>query len=154
MPRSRTNAVSLLSLLLCLALLGLWVRSGWRSDTVWYAGERSTVSVNSETGRILFVWAKGPSPPLGFDGYFARHRSPLWHHVKHLFVFRAFESGNQTWAAQAPHWAAALAAAAPALWLRRHDPRRRPGHCTACGYDLRATPQQCPECGHRPSPVG
>ena len=54
----------------------------------------------------------------------------------------------------APYWAiAGLAALPPVLVLvrRRRTLRRlRFGRCTRCGYDLRATPGRCPECGAVP----
>ena len=50
-----------------------------------------------------------------------------------------------------PAWFPALLfAILPAFWLRRRRierKRNRIGFCQKCGYDLRATPQRCPECG-------
>jgi predicted amidophosphoribosyltransferase len=58
-----------------------------------------------------------------------------------------------------PYWLLVLLfAIAPAWWVLRWRHRwiaRRikQGLCPVCGYDLRASPQRCPECGrHVPVP--
>jgi hypothetical protein len=55
-----------------------------------------------------------------------------------------------------PYWAMlTLAAILPAAWLRGLlilQRRRATGCCERCGYDLRASPDRCPECGTQPMP--
>jgi hypothetical protein len=53
------------------------------------------------------------------------------------------------------YWLIIILGAAPLLWWgirskNRAGKRAKPGSCLHCGYDLRATPDRCPECGNVP----
>jgi hypothetical protein len=60
------------------------------------------------------------------------------------------------------YWLLALVTGAWPAWRgarllgqrRRHRRAARAGRCLGCGYDLRATPERCPECGLQPIPAG
>ena len=59
-----------------------------------------------------------------------------------------FASG---WSVHVPDWflvlAFAIAPLARIAVAARYRERLREGRCPGCGYDLRASPDQCPECG-------
>jgi hypothetical protein len=73
---------------------------------------------------------------LGFDA-FSFPRRGAW--------------GRHTWGVLVPHWLpAVLLAVLPLAWIgvhRRRVRRATRGLCSRCGYDLRASPGRCPECG-------
>jgi len=72
----------------------------------------------------------------------------------------AWDSGHDlrgsTWRIVVPIWTLAAATAVLPLYSvlslrrRRRHYRRNRGLCESCGYDLRATPDRCPECGTIP----
>jgi hypothetical protein len=147
--------VSVLSLILCLATVGLWVRSYWAHDVFYrYSGGAKGFQLHSSTGDVVVYLGRNSPGVARADG---------WHHFAQptfrsvtipMFRFdRApLESGFK-WIIGTPHWLPALLfALAPAWWLlgpwRRQSKRRKLGLCLNCGYDLRATPARCPECGH------
>lgn len=85
---------------------------------------------------------------LGWQYYRQRSSQPLGDAPVIATVY------HDTTALCIPYWGLVTAAALlPAAWLlatlRRMVRGRRIGRglCAACGYDLRATPDRCPECG-------
>ena len=170
MRRRLFTLVSALSLLLCISTAVLWVRSYHVADAfTWSRWEASAgysgTGVLSEHGRLLWndmrLPRKGQPPDdLGLSWTREQPRpylpsasaGPAWERAGFRWSWLQDDViGLRGRAGSAPHWAAvSLSAVLPASWLVRRCRRARRGRaglCASCGYDLRATPGRCPECG-------
>jgi hypothetical protein len=152
MARTLFILFALASALLCLALAGVGIRSFYRVEKFQYVWDGGTgMMVIPKKGRLDMLYFKA----AGQDPGFLRIRgSP--HSIggtdygRRVLGFGAGVSPAGGRYVNLPFWALALACAAPPALLVRTQLRRRrtrPGLCPACGYDLRGTPTQCPECG-------
>ena len=99
------------------------------------------------------AWKEQFGPVINFErASFDMGRIPLISNTREL---RLFAAGCAYWIS-IPDWAAVIALAIfPAIACyqrRRRSLRERieQNLCVACGYDLRATPHRCPECGTVP----
>ena len=191
--RYALNTLAALSLLLCVASVGLWVRSYWRADGISFhsfrtadgrADKRTLLAISASAHFIIstdtrqmivvdFVHHPGgflDRSPQGWRFFVhpassPSQASPAGFHVLGLLVAHIGGNGIYTsdgkvqmnWSITSvaiPHWMVVLISAALPMWwwlmrrrrlLRVH--RLNHGLCVGCGYDLRATPDRCPECG-------
>jgi hypothetical protein len=144
------NLLTALSLLLCVAVCALWVRSYFVQDMLYVPVGRHTAVIQSASGQLFTIvvrqsigarWLRqGPTAPDG-----ASRTGALVH------LRWDFGSRSRSQYLILPHWPVAALAALPfvvrALIRRRRRGGIGSGLCTRCGYDLRATPDKCPECG-------
>jgi hypothetical protein len=161
MKRRLLNLLTLVSLLLCVAVVVLWVRSYWAQDFFFIESGRQQIGLSSLWGGLRVEWYPLNQPPP-VRWRFGRWRIPIHGHILvekgqtvralgDFAVQRAEPWPDVAAGVRFPHWAALSAAALiPAMRGRRWNVRRRRqrrGLCPGCGYDLRATHDPCPECG-------
>jgi hypothetical protein len=158
--RRLLNLLTVLSLLLCVAVCVLWVRSYSRyTEVQWgkYLGlglHEYHLLASDGSGYYLGSYPPllrmGPGGPLavryeGMGFLFVRGTEAL---IPPGNVDLVDDAGVYHYVVGVPIWSLALASAfLPAGRLVRRSRYHRPGRCRSCGYDLRATPDRCPECG-------
>ncbi len=159
MRRKLFNIAAVLSLVLCVATVAIWIRSHRRSDELCWCSSTTgyipVVSVQSGEGSAMFVY----HPTLPKDRLtFHFQSTPIntfpgwdWPGTSALNRLGFYGRWGLDRVVFLPFWAVLLVSSfLPAIWLgcqRRRSRRRKLGRCLRCGYDLRATPDRCPECG-------
>lgn len=164
------NTLTVVSAVLALLVAGSWARSYWRSDSLIVLSRdgRTLRAVLVPKGRVtgLIRHENTPLPRWGVRPGFSHGSGAADDGLIYPQSFAGFGSSHLVagppWNSDVahisiPHWfLLTLFATLPAVRFYRHLRRRRIaqiGHCRQCGYDLRATPDRCPECGTVPGKV-
>jgi len=175
------NVLAAVSLMLWVATLALWVWSEWWTDRLSWRHNESVRSVASVRGDIVIDInvenaSMAPASYFGLEQYPRDDLQPIqlrWcSYPVAPYTFDIRNWGGFWWSAVrtpaaiqgvelvVPHWSLAVAIVSlpltrTTLWLKRRVLarwRRNSNLCPTCGYDLRATPDRCPECGTPAAP--
>jgi hypothetical protein len=162
-PRRLFTLCSAVSLLLCVALcaswaLGLHTDGGPRSRQPVLKPPEQTSFAFGFSGSQLTIAMTTPPYALGTPAHVRYGRSEfLGVSVGREARYGELINGRVTaWLGDTASvtissWYAVLATAIAPAWAVVHQRRRRRrslrGLCPVCGYDLRASPERCPECG-------
>jgi hypothetical protein len=160
------TALTALSLLLCLATAGDWVNSYRR---YWFVGRETESGLNevgSDWGGLYLLRVTTnltrPGVSYGYDPQDYRGSDVLergFGATRERWKPMRLLSGpsSREWCVIIPHWVfVTIFAIAPTFRFRawrRQRRRAKVGTCVKCGYDLRATPDRCPECGTVPNGI-
>ncbi len=169
--RGRRNILPLLSLALAVAALAAYPLARNRVAGVAASGFGLAGAAAVGDGGLL-AGGVGRDVRTEGGGHFLAFAEPPWVVGEAAGVFdRGAERQASKWgfsltrpdpavkgsgvAARVPLWSvAALCCILPLVRLRsilRVARRRRSGRCAGCGYDLRHSPDRCPECGLAPA---
>jgi hypothetical protein len=159
MIRGLLNLLTALSLLLCVAVVVLWVRSQWESDRVMRGSPWDTdtqVVVMSSDGVISVGLFQGFNRMVGWC-WVTESAAPYdaypWTVWGRLGFGSRWDAGPDQYGCRSrviefPTWLVAVSLSMLPLRFALGRPGRpKCGLCARCGYDLRATPGRCPECG-------
>lgn len=154
--------MTVLSCLACAAFCAAWARTYWFADSVDLDSSEQSALVATMPGQVRICW---PSPfmqvkPKSRGWLFSSVKRHSQSHVDLAssgFTRVSITLGGSAFTyVQFPFWA--LVAASGVLPVSRWSVatirtlrRRRLGLCRSCGYDLRASPERCPECGAAPA---
>lgn len=154
---------SAFSLLVLLVAAAMWVRSYyWWDSAAWPTGTSNALSVSSQFGGINILesyyvphsryFGFRPERPtkLGMSSFRCDPYRSYWRLDTANAILGFYYDYLPTLYRRLliPYWAITLVfAVCPIAWVLTCRRRHKVGCCIQCGYDLRATRDQCPECG-------
>jgi hypothetical protein len=160
MKRRLFTILSAFSLLLCVAVVVVWVRSYWVLDRIFYNSvdkDKEFYAISTRGNVALIRLSRSRHDLLGWE-YTRSVPPPAIDRRDVAWNFLGIMRGSEAWGMDRldqfvlPLWAVLVPILSVALpsWVnlishRRRRNRHRTGRCPSCGYDLRATPRRCAE---------